>query len=107
MERLLLKISLIISILGILILFFISNNMQAKQVKNYNDLKLNDYIRTTSRIIYVNSYDEFSVIKLENNITVTCNCKFKVNETIEVYGRVIEYENILEVEANKIIKNDN
>lgn len=95
------KISFIISILGILILLFIANNMKAKEVNSYHELKIGDYVKTEGRIAYIRNYDDFSVIKLENNITVTCNCNFKKNQTIIVEGKVEEY-NGLQVNAERI-----
>ena len=101
----LLKISLIISFLGIFFLLFLSQNQ--KQVNSYQELSLGENVITKARIVSINSYDSFSVIKLNNNITLTCNCKFKQNETIIAEGKVTEYKNNKQIQATKIaIKND-
>ena len=50
-QNLLLKISFIISILGILLLLFISNLIQPKQISNSENLKLNEFVKVQGKII--------------------------------------------------------
>jgi len=95
-------ICLIISILGIFILLLISSNLRPKKVSNYSELAEGDYVQTTGKIISLRDYQDFSVIKLNNNITITCNCKFTINNTIEVTGKVENYQNSLQINADKI-----
>lgn len=102
MAQTLLKISFIISVLGILILFLISNLIQPKQVSNYQELKINELVKTQGKIISIKSYDEFSIIILDNNLTITCNCKLQENSTIQVQGKVSEYKNQLQISTDKI-----
>ena len=102
-------ISLILSLAGILILLVISMNIQPKEIANYSDLKENDYVSVSGKIISEKYFQDsdFSIIKLENNITITCNCKFPVNSTIAVAGKVEDYNGKLQINAEKIkLKND-
>lgn len=101
MERLL-KISLTISFLGIFILLLISIIQKPKQVNSYEDLKLNEQVKTTGKITSINKFEDFSIIRLNNNITVTCNCNLNINQTISVEGKVTEYKNQLQMQAEKI-----
>jgi hypothetical protein len=98
----LLKISLLISILGIFLLLLISLLIQPKPVNSYSELKLNTYVKTTSNITSIRSSGDFSIIRLANNITATCNCKFNPNQTIEVEGKVTEYQGSLQIESERI-----
>ena len=108
MTQILLKLSLLISILGILILFLISNLIQPEQISNYKELKINQLVKTQGKILDIKNYDEFSIIKLDNNLIITCNCNLKKNQTIQVIGKVVEYKNQLQIQAEKIkIENDN
>ena len=109
MTQILLKLSLLISILGILILFLISNLIQPEQISNYKELKINQLVKTQGKILDIKNYDEFSIIKLDNNLIITCNCNFKKNQTIQVIGKVVEYKNQLQIQAEKIeiLENDN
>lgn len=73
-----------------------------KEVNNYSELKLNERVKTSGKIISINTYEDFSIIKLDNNITLTCNCLFQKNQTIRVEGRVIDYKSKLEIQGEKI-----
>jgi len=101
-ERELLKLSFLISILGIFLLLLISNIIQPKPITNYSELKLNNYVKTSGKITSINNFQDFLVIKLNNNITITCNCKLKANQTILVIGQVTEYKNQLQIQADKL-----
>lgn len=98
-----LKLSLAISFLGVFLVLFLSIKIQPIQVSSYQDLKLNQRIKTTGKIISIKNFDDFSVIKLNNNITIACNkCFFKETQNIEVEGMVSQYKNSLQIQAEKI-----
>lgn len=101
-EKSLLKISFLISVLGIFFLLLISNIIQPKPITNYSELKLNNYVKTSGKIISINQIEDFAIIKLSNNITLTCNCKLKANQTIQVTGKVTEYKNQLQIQADRL-----
>lgn len=103
-ERFFLKLALIISILGLFNLLVISYFIKAEKVNSYADLKLNNHVFTKSRIISIKNYDDFSVMKLENNITAVCSCRMQENISIEVKGGVEEYNQELQINADKIIQ---
>lgn len=102
MQKKMLKISFLASISGILILFILINLLQAKSITSYEDLRLGEYVKVGGKIISVKSYSDFSVVKLDSNITITCNCKLKINDSIEVIGKIEEYDNIKQINAEKI-----
>jgi hypothetical protein len=100
-----LLVSLIISITGILLLLLLSPYIQPKEANNYSDLQENTLVQVHGKIISIktySNYDDFSIIRLDKNITVICNCKFPVNTSVRVLGRVEEYNNELQINANKI-----
>lgn len=103
----LLKISFVVSFLGIFLLLLLSTIQKPRQVNSYEDLKLRENVKTTGKIISINSFNDFSIVKLDNNITITCNCKLQENKTITLGGKVTEYENKLQIQAEniKIIEN--
>ena len=96
MANILLKFSLVVSILGILfLLLFAKFSLQET---------------TQGRVISIKDYSGFKIIKLDNNQTITCgSCQVKLNQTIQVQGRVAEYKGQKQISANKIeiIKNVN
>lgn len=96
---------LIISILGILVLLSIPFVIKPKQISSYSDLKENSYVQITGKIISIKTYpnyDDFSIITLDKNITLICNCKFPINTTIKAQGKVEIYNNKLQINADKI-----
>lgn len=106
MQNKLLKASLIISFVGIFLLLFLTT-LKPKEVGNYNELELNERVKTQGKIIEIKNYDNFFIISLDNNITITCNsCQLKENQTIEAEGKVTDYKKQLQINAEKIqIKN--
>ncbi len=96
------KLSLSLSFLGVFFLLFLSNIIKPKIVSNLKELELNERVITKGKIIEIKNYDSFSIIKLDNNITITCNCQLEKNQIITVEGKVEEYKNKLQIQAEKI-----
>ncbi len=92
MTNLLLKISFLISIMGIFLLLILANFSQ---------------VSVQGKIISIKSYDDFKIILLDNNKTITCDsCQVKPNQTIQVQGKNVNYRGEKEIEA-LLIKNAN
>ncbi len=88
MPNSLLKLSLVISILGIFFLLILTNLSQ---------------VSVQGRVVYLKSYDDFKIITLDTNKTLTCDsCFLKPNQTIQVQGKLITYQGKEEIQANKI-----
>lgn len=98
--------SIAISLVGILLLLIISANLPVKTIKEYSQLKEGEYVQVTGSVVSVKNYQDFSVIRLNNNITLTCECSLKINQTLEAAGYVEEYKGELQINAEKIkVKN--
>jgi len=101
--KILLKTSLIISFSGIFFLFFLSKTQQPQYILKYQELKLNEKVKTIGKITSIRDYGRLNIIKLDNNITLICNrCSFKINKTIEAEGIVTSYKNKLQIQTTKI-----
>ncbi len=99
----LLAISLTLSLIGIFLLLIFTLNQNPIPVLAYASLNTNNYIETTSKILSIRTYDEFNIIRLENNITVVCfECKFQPNQTIKIKGIVSEYNGEKQINAESI-----
>ncbi|MEM3112884.1 MAG: OB-fold nucleic acid binding domain-containing protein [Candidatus Pacearchaeota archaeon] len=104
------KISLLISMTGIIILLAL-NNLRENEINKVSDINenlLHKSIKIVGKpdnmIVNKNNFTIFSLSDETGKIKVTCNCPdIKNNETIEVIGKVIEYAEGLEVRA-EIIK---
>ncbi|MCX6748344.1 MAG: hypothetical protein NT076_01945 [Candidatus Pacearchaeota archaeon] len=62
------------------------------------------------KIISIKDYSGFQIIKLDSNKTVTCDsCNLKLNQTVQVQGKIEYYQSQVQISANKIeiIKNVN
>ena len=110
--RNLFKISLIISIAGILLLLFLSTVLEPKltKINNINEKMLNKKVKVSGTIERIQDKETFQILTIKDEtgkIDVLCNCKnnaTKTNEKVEVIGTVQEYKNSLQLNAEKIMK---
>lgn len=105
---------LALSLMGIFILIILVNTQEPKQLTQISfidDKHLNKEIKITGQIISIKEYqNEFKSILINDNsseIPIICECR-NINKTllkkqIEVIGKVTEFQNNLEIQANKII----
>lgn len=107
MERLL-YFSLIISLTGILTLFVISP-FQIREITTNSNLSINEQVKISGKIISERIADKsssFTILTLQDDkgkIEVTCNCQNSwLNRTVQVTGKVEEYDKKLQITADKI-----
>jgi len=107
----LLKISLIISILGIIILLFLLNIIKPTQIKikNLDDNYLNQKVELKGIIQGIKTYKEsnFQIITINDStgkidITLDNPINITKNKSVTVIGKVTEYKNNLQIQADKI-----
>ena len=110
-NQILLKISLIISIIGIIILLLLANIIQPTQIKikNIDESLLNQKIEIKGQIQSIKTYKEsnFQIITINDStgkidISLDNPINITKNQTIIVTGRVTEYKSNLQVQADKI-----
>lgn len=113
MEKLL-KISFIISILGILFLMILSNYLTIEnlEIKDINQDLINKKIQIQGIIFEIKNYPDFQIIKIRNKtdeIEIIANNHLNLieNDKIRIIGKVQEYNNNFQINAEKIflIKN--
>ncbi|MEK6820086.1 MAG: hypothetical protein AABX71_00055 [Nanoarchaeota archaeon] len=106
MERAL-KFYLALSMLGTLLLLIISNfTVKEVKIEEIDETLLNKNIRVQCRIISEKNYDNFCVLTCQDEtgkikLTFSKNLNL-INKTIAAEGKIIEYRNILEIQADKI-----
>ena len=109
----LVKFSLIVSLLGILLLIFLSIYSEPKQISidKINEKQLDNYIKINGTIVNINKIKSdqgyFIIIRLKDfsgliDILDYQNTNLKINQQIQVIGKVSEYKNQLQVESKKI-----
>jgi len=106
-----LKISLIISIIGVFLLLLISNILEPKliEIKNINKNLLDKKVRIQGEIINIKSYNnsDFQIISVKDktgkiDITIDKILNLKNNQTIIATGTITEYKQYLQIQADKI-----
>jgi len=109
--RFLLKVSLIISIMGIFLLILLSSQINPLKTdcEAIQNLKPNTYISLSGKIISEREITmDFKVLKLKDSfadVEITCNdCNnYKyLNKTIEVVGKTSVYKEKIQISASKI-----
>jgi len=113
----LLKISFIASLIGILILIIITNSIPVKliDIGDIDDSHIGKTVAIQGTIFSIKNYEEDNfqkmIIKNESAlIHVISNSKTsieKIPDSIMIIGKVEEYKNELQINADQIIKLDN
>lgn len=106
------KVSLIVSLLGILVLIILSQQLPIKvySIDQIDKSLLNKRVAVNASIISVNNYEGFQVILLKDStglIKATSFSKkelYKASNNWLVIGKVTEYKDELQIESDKIIK---
>jgi aspartyl/asparaginyl-tRNA synthetase len=111
----LLKISLIISLIGIFLLLFLSSFLTISQIdiERINNKLLNEKVRVQGIIFNVRSYEDsnFQIISIKDetgkiDVTTDKITGLKNDDQIIVTGTVKEYNQYLQINADKIILMD-
>lgn len=114
----LLKISLTISLLGIVILLILANTLEPK-LTNIKELTINDLnkkVKIQGKIENIKNYENsktnelFYILTISDNtgkIDAVLNIKktlnLKINQNATIIGRVNTYKNQLQIQAEKIV----
>lgn len=109
-EKTLLKIALIFSISGIILLFFISENIQPQEIKidEISKDNINKDVKIKGKVIGIEEKEDIFIITLaqENTIKLIAFRDGKLvlqkGQKIEAEGEVRAYKGNLEIVANKI-----
>ena len=108
----LLQISFIISLFGIFLLLLLSNTFQPKNIdiSSITTNQLNKNIKISGQITDIKIFEEsnFQIIELKDetgSISITTDkiINLSKNQTLQVIGKVTEYQGKLQVQANEIL----
>jgi DNA/RNA endonuclease YhcR with UshA esterase domain len=107
------KISLIISLLGILLLLIYSENitLPTKNIQNITNKDVDKQIKIVGQVIRLTDLPGLMILDIKDNteqITVVIfkeeTLNINKNDFLEIQGKVAEYRGELEIIAEKIIK---
>lgn len=102
---------LTISLIGIFLLLAIIKfqTIESAQISSISPQSIGKEVKITGNIISFREYEnDFKILRIKDNkdtITVTCNCleiKPYLNKTLEITGKVEQYKEQLQINANKI-----
>ena len=112
LEKINLRTSLSLSIIGVLILLFLSNTLQPKliEIKDINSKLLEKQVKVSGQINSIRSFEDsdFQIISLKDEtgkIDITTNkiLNLTTNQSVSVIGKITEYEKDLQIQAEKIV----
>jgi RecJ-like exonuclease len=115
-NKIILKVSLIVSLIGIFFIIFLANSLEPKIIKisDISEKNLDEYVKIQGQvrgITEISSENLESVVTLititdeyESSMTIVLRKKSQIqkNQQLEVIGKVSEYENEIQIEASKI-----
>ena len=111
-EQNLIKLSLIVSLTGILIILFISESIEIKEykIKDISEEQLDKEVKVEGAITRITETPGLIIFNLNDKTGEITTILFKeepinltLNQKVQVQGKVIKYKNKLEIEANQII----
>ena len=104
------RIAFVIAITGILASLLINNlNLPETPIEKISKDDLNKLVKISGMVsnikIYENNFTTFN-LKSQGEITVICNCPdIQEKQKLTIIGRVSQYKNTLQIQADNIEKN--
>lgn len=111
-----LKTTLSISLIGILLLLFLSETLTPKQINigDINNKLLNQKTKVQGQIFNIRTFEEsnFQIISIKDNtgkIDITLDNPINItnSQNITVIGKITEYKEFLQIQADKMMTDKN
>lgn len=103
------KLTLSISLIGIIILLILANTLPATnlEIENINLNNLNKKISTSGTIIKINNYPNFQILTITKDsfsidIILDQKTNLRKDQIINVVGKLEKYKNSLQIRAEVI-----
>jgi len=108
-EKNLLRVAILCSIIGIFVLIIISNSIELKKltIGEITNKHIGQAIKTEGKIFSIITAEDFTILEIKDKtgkikIMVFENITLKQNQEILIEGKVKEYKDEFEIEADKI-----
>ncbi len=108
----LLKLTLAISLIGIIFLLILSNILEPKlqSISEINTKDLNKKIKTKGQITNIKTYENFQILTISDsiksiNIILNKPLNLTRNQNLTITGTLNQYKNKLQIQAEKITLN--
>jgi len=102
------KLALIGSIIGLIILFYLSNSLMPEKINIEEAYKkqVDDWVIVEGKVKWIKNYNGLTLIKLCQNscifVVVFDDIKIDIDKNIEVLGKIKMYKGKKEIQAEKI-----
>jgi DNA/RNA endonuclease YhcR with UshA esterase domain len=111
-EKQLIKISLTVTLLGLLTLFFYADNFNLRVIENVDQGKVEETVKIQGEITKLSFQDKVAFIEIEGQQVIKTEIVLfndreiylKEGDFVQIIGEVEEYNNKKEIIANKIVK---
>jgi aspartyl/asparaginyl-tRNA synthetase len=111
-EKTLLKLSLVVGLGGIVLLYFLSSGIDLEAVPGIEELEADTEVKVTGKIGKVTELDTVAFLELwQEKIMKTTvvlfkdsNISLQAGDYVEISGTVEDYEGKKEVIGNKVVK---
>ena len=106
------KITFSISLIGILLLLFLANQIEPKaiNIEGITKSMMNRQVKIIGKIINIRNMEGFQIMMVQDKtgtMTVTADSETPINKTnaeIMIIGKVSEYKGEVQISASKIIE---
>jgi len=106
---LIIKLTLSISLLGIIILLILANTLPPKnlEIKQITTIHINKKITTEGTITHINNFQEFQIISISKesfsiDILLDQKTNLTKNQNIKVTGKLEKYKSQIQIRAETI-----
>jgi RecJ-like exonuclease len=105
------KYALITFLIGLIALFFLSENLEPKlvEIKDIKGSMMDKTVRIQGQLIKIKQTDAMSILTIDDKTdsisVLSPKTNISINSSLEIIGKVTEYKGILEIESEKIIVN--
>ena len=108
----LLRLFFVISLIGVFLLLILSNILEPRliSIEKINDKLIDKKVKVQGEIFNIKTYkdSDFQVISIKDktgkiDITIDKILNLKNNQTITIIGKVTQYKQYLQIQADKIL----
>jgi RecJ-like exonuclease len=107
--KFLLKLSLVVAILGTLAIAFLSDNIEPKttEISSINERMLDEWVKISGNVVAEKNLDNLQILTVDDgsaaiNAVLRENASGFQGHSVAILGKVIEYDNELEIEISSI-----
>ena len=108
-DKVLFKIALFVSLVGLVLLLYISDVDEVAPVSDVSEVGEDDVVKLNGEVLSVRSVEGLTIINLDVEgdvikVVASGDVNLSVGDVISVEGKMIIYNGELELEASRVVK---